>query len=166
MAALDRGRAIKRIFLSPLILAFPSTVLIFAGGLFVVTQPSQPAFRPGSEVAMFEYLRNHSVKNQVVISSYETANALPAWAPLRVILGHGPESVQHDLLGQRVHAFFTDSGSEDERKALIHENDINYVIWGPAERKVGDWDPRQVAYLELIIQIDQYYLFRVTNRLP
>ncbi len=92
-------------------LALPSTLLLLAGGLLAAQGRGSPLFRPAAEVRIFERLADESEPDQIVLAAFETGNALPAWAPLRVIIGHGPESVQLAELEPQVALFLRFGGS-------------------------------------------------------
>ncbi|MFQ5616526.1 MAG: hypothetical protein ACE5GO_08715 [Anaerolineales bacterium] len=135
---------------------FVSTLLLLAGGVMGVADPKEPVFRPVEEIAAFQLLREQAEPGDVVLASFETGNALPAWAPVRVVIGHGPESVRLDELRLRVAAFYqpdTDDclqSLDADRKALLDEFDVRYVFWGRAERNLGSWDPREAPYLRVV----------------
>lgn len=95
-----------RLFKSAAVLLFPSTMLLFMGGLLAAGQPREPLFLPNDVVKVFLSLRQHADPGAVVLSSFDIGNALPAWAPFRVVIGHGPESVGLSELSQQVTAFY------------------------------------------------------------
>jgi hypothetical protein len=148
-----------------LFLTFPSTLFLLLGGLMTARQVDLPVFRPSDEVAVFEALREDALTDQVVLAAYETGNALPAWAPLRVVIGHGPESVYLAELRPQVAAFYSQDASETFRLEFLRRFDMRYVFWGPAERLLGGWDPNQVGYLRSVFQAGDYSLFEVDLRL-
>ncbi len=74
-------------------LLFPSTLLLLSGGLMAAATPRQPIFYPVDEVTLFQTLSDQAQPGDVVLTAFPTGNGLPAWAPLRVVIGHGPESV-------------------------------------------------------------------------
>ena len=67
-------------------------------------------------------------------------NALPAWAPVRVLAGHGPESANLKEVRPEIEAFF--SGSKDLvwQKDLLSRNNVEIIISGPMERTLGNWE--------------------------
>lgn len=149
--------------LLPLFLVYPSTLFLFVGGLLAAGQPGKPIFRPAPEVEIFEYLSETAEPYEVVMSSFETGNALPAWAPLRVLVGHGPESAHLAELLPQVSAFYSAATPDERRIELVHQFDARYVFWGPTERALGDWDPFQAPYLEFLYQAGEYTLFLVRS---
>lgn len=147
--------------LTPLTLCMVPSLILLAGGLFTASSPSFPAFRAKQEVQMFEWLRTHAEPGSIVLSAYETANALPAWAPMKVVIGHGPESAGLEQLRPKVETIYSTGISESVRVQLMDELGVNYVIWGPAERNLGDWDPNFSAALEWKFSAGNYQVFEV-----
>ncbi len=142
-------------------LAFPTTLLLLFGGVNAARFPSAPIFRPQAEVEAFLFLDECADSSGIVLASYESGNALPAWAPVFVLIGHGPESVGLSELTPRVQSFFQSNTSAEERMALIDQFDIDYVFWGPEERRLGAWDPRVERHLRLLYDQDGYLIFAV-----
>jgi hypothetical protein len=148
----------------PLFLLFPSTLLLWFGGLQAARQPQMPLFRPAAEVALFERLGSTVIKDEVVLASFETSNPLPAWAPLRMVIGHGPESAGMAELLPEVAAFYSSDTTDVRRLALLRRFDVHFVFWGPAERLLGDWDPHQATYLQPLYQVGEYAVFQVNMK--
>jgi hypothetical protein len=156
-------RSLVQWFKLPMFLAFPSTIILVLGAFLAVLNPARPIFRPAAEVAAFTRLADVSQTSQIVLAAYETGNALPAWAPVRVLIGQGPESVNLAELKPRVTQFYQVDTLETTRQELLDEFQVSFVFWGPAERSLGDWDPVQASYLELQYQSDDYAIFSVRN---
>jgi hypothetical protein len=147
------------------LLAFPTTLLLFAGGILAALYPSLPVFQPASEAETFDSLASPSQafvgSGPVVMSAYDTGNALPAWAPVRVVIGHGPESANVEELKPQVSAFYSQNMTDPARIEMIRRLDIRYVLWGPGERALGDWDPRHAPYLRLLAENGDYAVLEV-----
>jgi len=134
----------------------PSTALILVETGVLAGQPAEPFFRPAEEVAAFQCLADQERREAVVLSSYETGNALPAWAPVFVVVGHGPESAKIAELLPRISAFYGSGTSAQTKLALLEELGVNYVFWGPHERTLGDWDPGTADFLSPYCQVGPY----------
>lgn len=115
--------------------------LILAWSFKVALNPSPPVFLPVEKVEAFEALRNLAKPGDGVIASYPTGNALPAWVPVKVPLGHGAESYLYSLWEERVKTFFSTETSPDFRLELMRTARIRWVFWGPEERATGGWFP-------------------------
>lgn len=147
------------------LLVLPSTLVIWIGGLMAAGHPAEPLFRKANEVSVFQYIAQISEPGEVVLSSYQTGNALPAWAPVFVVIGHGSESFGFNANSEELKLFaedFYQVGSSDGfRIDLLRDYRVDFVFWGPHERALGGWDPRNASYLQLIHQREEYAVFSV-----
>jgi len=146
---------------APLWLAFLSTVFLLIGGMLAAINPAPPVFRPLEQTRIFEVLAEKARPGQVVLGAFDDSNALPAWAALRVVVGHGPESVHQAELKPQIAAFYQPQTLDNQRLALLNRFEIAYVLWGPAERLLGDWRPSEANYLKLMEQHGDYALYQV-----
>jgi uncharacterized membrane protein len=92
------------------------------------------------------------------LSAYATGNALPAWAPVRVVLGHGPESADLDQLLPAVERFYVGM-SEDARTAFLETYEVDYLWMGPREHALGEGG---AVDAELIYDRDGQEIYRVS----
>lgn len=151
----------RRLAAGVVTLSLPSTAILLLGGLVAASRPAQPLFRPADEVAVMQVLAKDAPPGSVTLAAFETGNVLPAWAPVRVVIGHGPESVSLAELKPRVAAFYDSATSDHERRALLDEFGVRYVFWGPAERALGDWDPAVADDLQLLTSQGGYQVYQL-----
>jgi hypothetical protein len=109
--------------------AVPTTLLLIAGAARTAWYPAEPAFRTAAEVAGFDFLAGEAPPGSVVLAPLSAGNALPAFAPVRVVIGHGPETIEFDRLRPVVEAFFDGRLSEAATSALLAEQMVDYVFW-------------------------------------
>jgi hypothetical protein len=150
----------------PLFLAFPSTVILFAGALLTATQLRQPIFRPVDEVILFNRLAAEAQPGQVMLADYPTGNALPAWAPLRVVIGHGPETIDLAELRPQITRFYEAGTNDIERQTFLQNQSVDYVFLGPHERALSGihaWDPSLAGYLAPWMTEGEHAVYRVLN---
>jgi hypothetical protein len=98
------------------------------------------------------------------MASYDTGNALPAWVPVRVVIGHGPESIGLEVLLPKVERFYSVESSDDERLRLIQEFNVRYIIYGPLEAALGGWQPEDAGYLQLAYKAGEYQAYQVDGK--
>lgn len=96
-----------------------------------------------------------------MISAYESGNAIPSWAPVRVVVGHGPESVKLSKFIPIVSSFYDVKTTRIERLGIIDKLNIKYIYWGPKERELGDWKPEKGDGLLEIFNSGGYLIFEV-----
>ena len=145
-----------------LLLVLPSTFILFAGSFLAAGNLEKPLFRPADEVDAFQYLQAHTDGEAVVLSTYETGNPMPAWAPVFVVIGHGPESVFLSELEPRVGAFYQAETPSTQRIQFLDEFDVDFVFWGPAERELGTWQPATESFLTLVFNNREVEIYQVT----
>jgi hypothetical protein len=151
----------KRLVQAGLFLSVPTTVFLLMGSILAVNQASIPIFRPAAEVRAFEYLAGQSERDAVILAAYDTGNALPAWAPAFVVIGHGPESIHLSQLREPVSRFYQAGTPDEERQQLLREFTVDYVFRGPLEAQFGDWDPGSARYLKQVYNQDGYAIYHV-----
>ncbi len=127
----------------------------------VAQQP--PSFRAGGELAALRWLDERVTYDDVILSSYDTGNFLPAIVGARVFLGHGPETAYSDKKRQLVDQFYSADTSDDWRREFLRQWPITYVFFGPLEKQVGDFDPVQVDFLKLEYDQGGYRIYRVVR---
>lgn len=140
-----------------------STVVPMALMLFVVTQgawnPALPVYRPASEISMFTAMSEFIKPGDIVLCSYQTANAIPAWNPVYVLAGHGPESAHLPVVLEEVRSFY--SGEKDVlwQKEFIERNSIDFILSGPTEKTPGSWDTRYSKVYQKVYDRGDYQVF-------
>lgn len=141
-------------------LGFIAPLMLIRGGIDVALNPAMPAFRTIDEVKVFNFLEKNADYGNVVLSAYATGNAVPAWAPIRVVIGHGPESVGFNKLLPQVKEFYNTELTDLYRQQKLNQWNVDYVFWGPDERALGGWDPNQTEFLEKVYSAGEYELFQ------
>ena len=126
-----------RLAAAALALSMVSPTLLLFGAFRGAAAGLTPAFQPANQVAAFEWLAENAESGAVVLTAFQTGNALPAWAPAFVVIGHGPESADLKALTPRVDSYFADSGAGTQAAALLQEFGVGYVFVGDAERALG-----------------------------
>lgn len=134
---LGQSRQVRLISSAWIALGFLPAIFLWMGSLISLQQQGMPLYRPAGEREVFQFLAESAPPSSAVLASYDTSTALPAFAPMRVPIGHGPESLGLTEIRPEVEDFFRGAGSLDERLALLETLGIDYVIWGPLEDELG-----------------------------
>ncbi len=155
-----KWQSVARIGLYSSVLA---AIVLFLGSFLTLAQVKVPIYRPVEEVQAFDFLRQRAEDFPVVLASFDTSNALPAWAPVRTLIGHGPESIHLAQIQPRVEAFYRADLAQAETAEFLREFHVRYVIWGPGERDLGSLNPENVSGLRKIFQNTTYQVFEVVK---
>ena len=142
-----------------------TNVMLVAGNTLVLRWRSEPIYRDAAEIAALDWLSGQVEPDDVVLTSYETGNYLPARVWARVFVGHGPETVDFDRKKSQVARFFCSTRADDEwRRQFLEEYGIDYVFWGPNERKLGKFVPYGASYLQPVYEeTPDYAIFEVVR---
>jgi hypothetical protein len=142
-------------------LSLPTTVLIVIGGVSTARAANAPVFVNAARLRAFEWLNVNGKPDEVMLSAYSVGNEVPVYTPLTAYIGHGPETVELAQKQPRVAAFFRAATTDSDRQRLLAEGRITFVLHGPAERALGEFDPNTAAYLQPVYTADGYAIFRV-----
>lgn len=145
------------------VVTVPSCLILLAGCFASADDPRPPVFIPSEEAQAAEALASFSAPGVVVLASFETSNVLPAWSPVRVLIGHGPESVGLAGTLEDVQAFFDPTTPDAVRMSLLAERQIGLVFEGPDERKLGAWEPDQAPFLTSVFASGDYAIYSVSS---
>jgi hypothetical protein len=126
----------------------------------------QLGFRDGAELAALRWLDQRVTYDDVILSSYNTGNFLPAVVGAKTFLGHGPETAYSNDKLQLVKQFYDAATPAVWRRTFLKEWPIAYVFFGPLETQIGKFDPAQVDYLMLEYDRDGYRIYRVVTQPP
>ena len=161
-AARRGGRSrVRKLAGGVLAVAVVPSVLVLAGAVGLAFRHAPPAFLPQREVAAFQALRAQAASGDGVLAAYATGNALPAWAPVRVVAGLGPESPHLAAQEAALRRFFSPDTPDGWRRAFLQKNHLQWVFWGPDERALGSWDPHRSAWLCLRYEQEGYAFWEV-----
>jgi uncharacterized membrane protein len=120
-------------------------------------------FRDGAELAALRWLDERVIYDDVILSSYNTGNFLPAMVGAKAFLGHGPETAYSDEKRQLVSQFYAAGTTDEWRREFLRQWPITYVVFGPLEQKVGQFDPARAVYLTPVYDRDGYRIYRVNS---
>jgi hypothetical protein len=138
-----------------------TNVLLVTGNSLALHGRPAPIYRDAGEVAALDWLDGRVGFDDVVLAAYETGNYLPARVGARAFVGHGPESVRADEKRALVTRFFDAATDDAWRRDLLSEYGVDWVFWGPAERRLGDFNPGQAAWMTPVYDAGGYAIFEV-----
>ena len=142
-------------------LTLPSTLVVITSAGLAAAAGHPDTVVSRAELAAVEWLAEHSQPDETVLASYELSGFIAARSGRRVFMGHWAETV--NVQQKRAAAMrFYGSADDAERKALLRDYGIHYVVHGPRERAIGAFDPARVAYLQPVFRSQDLTVYRVT----
>ncbi|HDN80284.1 MAG TPA: hypothetical protein ENG33_07465, partial [Chloroflexi bacterium] len=140
-------RRLRYVAFGFMISACISNGLLVGGLVLQASHQDYPVFRSRVELTAADWLASMANQGDVVLSAYETGNFLPTRAPVRVFIGHKPETIQLALKEEMVRKFFAPSTSDEWRLEFLKRYNIKWLVYGPWEKKLGSWNPGEAHYL-------------------
>lgn len=144
-----------------LVISFAAPILVMVVAFQGTWQVSKPVYRPTVEVSMFKAVSSATNFGDVVFCSYETGNAIPAWAPVHVLAGHGPESANLEEIRPEIAAFFSGKKELTWQKELLSRYEVKFIISGPLERALGTWETVYGSNYQLVSEMYGYRIYLV-----
>ncbi len=114
-------------------LSLTGAAAILIGALALTAYGGAPAYLDAETAAALGWLRDHAAPDAVVLSAGEIGERLPAYAPVRALLGHAFETPFFAEKEQAVAAFFGGNMGDTTRADLLERYRVDYVYAGPAE---------------------------------
>jgi len=108
------------------------------------------------------WFKENIVKDQVVLSSSNSGNLVPAYSGRFVYIGHGHQTNYWLDKKIYIHNFFFKTNNGDKQKqAWLKVNNINFLLFAPFEDGLGDFNPFTKDYLQLVWQQGLVSIFQV-----
>jgi hypothetical protein len=131
----------------------PSSLLLVMGEALIASQRQPPVFHTADEILALGWLAEHAPPDSIVLSTHESGMMLPAFAPVRTYVGHGPETVHSVEKTAQAARFFGDGMDDTERVTLLKENAIRYIWIGGEESALACqeqrcFDPQRLGLAE------------------
>ena len=137
-----------------------TNVLLWFGSIATIAARIEPVFRPGWEMSAARWFQS-TPASPVVLASYDTGNLLPACALVRSFTGHGSETVNSEEKTSLVAQFFRTETSDAWRAELLSRYSVDYVYYGPREKRLGAIDLKRLPYLTPVYDNGQVQILRV-----
>jgi hypothetical protein len=126
-----------------------------------------PYYLYRDEVAAMEWLADHSPPDAIVLSSYDTGRYMPALGERRAFLAHWAQTLNFYDKRERVERFFDARVGDAERLETLQIFGVDYVLYGPAERALGQYDPGDSPFFSAAFSNPQVKIYRVnTEEVP
>lgn len=156
----NRGRLVLAV------LGSLSSLLLTLGIIISVRRPSPPLFRHTPELAAFQWLNENAPDESVVLTEPENGNALPAYADVRPLTGHGPETIDWVEKERLVTQYFSGGMTSEERAALYERYSIDYVMESTFTfgiDAIGSFCFECQEDLTLVFEEGQYRVYQVND---
>jgi len=159
-----RKPAIRKLVVIAFVLAvLPTNVYLWAWRFVDLARHDYPFYLHGDDVAALDWLRENTSPENVVLCSLTIGQYLPAVSGNTAFLAHWAQTVGFYDKRDRVARFFDATAPDAERAETLRTFGVDYVLHGPAERALGDYDPATTPWLALAFSVPQVDVYRVED---
>jgi len=121
-----------------------------------------PYFLYKDEVSAMHWLEENTPPDSIILSSYATGRYIPGISGQIAFLSHWAQTVDFFQKRNLVDQFFSANATEEERNQILSNYSIDYIIYGPAEQQLGDFDPSTDNSIKLIFSLTpQVLIYKV-----
>jgi len=150
-----------------LLAVLPTNVYLWAWRFLDLSRHDYPYYLHRDDVAALDWLRENTPVDDIVLSSLTMGQYVPALSGHTAFLAHWAQTVGFYDKQERVARFFDATTHDEERAQTLFAFGIDYVLHGPAERTLGDYDPATTPWLRLAFSTPQVDVHTVQpDKLP
>jgi len=146
-----------------LLLVLPTNLYLWTWRFVDLARHDYPYYLYRDEVAALRWLDGQPDDAEIVFSSLTVGQYLPALSGKTAFLAHWAQTVDFYEKQERVARFFAAGTPDEKRLATVRRFGVDYIFHGPAERRLGDYDPAHTTWLTPVFTAPQVTLYRVTE---
>ena len=141
LGAVDGARIVRFVPVLFLLLVLPTNLYLLAWRMNDLSRDEYPFYLNRGDVAAMQWLDENSEPDDVVLSSMETGHFIPGLAGNRAFISNAVMTLDFHAKRALVERFFDEAQSDQWRLAFLQEHRVAYLFYGPAERRIGSYDP-------------------------
>jgi hypothetical protein len=143
-----------------------SAVNLFLSYRYEVTKVRVPAYLTTAEVSAMGWMDRAVPRDALILASGVISNYLPRMSGQRVFVGEDKLTQAFESRERDVHEFFSEQWDDAKRMALLKRFRVDYLFYGPDERKLGPYDPARAAFLSTVYDKDGIQIYQVRGENP
>jgi hypothetical protein len=156
------GGRVERVVMAAFVLAvLPTNVYLWAWRFVDLARHDYPFYLHRDDVAALDWLQGNTSPDDVVLCSLTVGQYVPAISGNTAFLAHWAQTVGFYDKRDRVARFFDASTPDDERMETVDAFGVDYVLHGPAERRLGGYDPATTPWLTVVFSAPQVNVYCV-----
>jgi hypothetical protein len=143
------------------LMILPTNLYLWSWRILDLSQHDYPYYLYNEEVGALEWLEKQPGMDSVVFSSLTFGQYVPALTGKHAFLAHWAQTVDFYSKGDMVNEFYDSETDNTRRLAILQAYNVKYVIYGPAERLLGEADFAKSAFLEEVFSSSKVQIFEV-----
>jgi hypothetical protein len=151
------SRTISALFI---LMILPTNLYLFFWRFVDLNRHDYPFYLYKDETAAINWLEENAAPDDAIFSSLDIGQYIPALTGSHAFLAHWADTLDFFNKRQMVDAFYSSTTTDQVRQQILDQYGVDYIFWGPAERKIGEFDPQGSPYLLLEYDSDLVKIFK------
>lgn len=144
-----------------LLVVIPTNIYLWLWRFDELRRHDYPYYLYQDELDAFAWLEQNAAEDEVVLSSVTTGQYIPALTGTHAFLAHWAQTLDFFGKSRMVEQFFAAATPHIERQLILQEYSVDYVLVGPAERSLGDFDLATAVYLTPVFNSETTQVYKV-----
>ncbi len=158
---IPRERLVRYASIGLILLVIPTNIYFLAWRFVDLNRTTYPYYVPKANLAALDHLETRVDSQDVVLSTLEMGQYIPALTGARAFLGHWAQTLDFYGKRDRVDLFFNEATSDTERQLILQDYSVDYVLHTEQERLIGSYDPAGASFLEEVYNSDGAAVYAV-----
>ncbi len=139
----------------------PANGYIFLWRFLDLHRYNYPYFLHQAEYDAMRWLDENAPQDAIVLSAYEPGRYIPGISGRSAFLSHWAQTVDFYAKRDFVRDFFQPETPDTRRREVLAQFGVDFVLYGPAERALGAYDPAQSPWTYPVFEQDGVWVYGV-----
>lgn len=150
-----------------LLVVVPTNLYLFTWRFVELRRHDYPYYLYQDEMSAYGWLEANARPAEgqpypVIFSAEMTGQYVPLFSGAQAYLAHWAQTLDYYGKAANVQEFFASATSEARRLEILRQHGVDYVLYGPAERAVGPYDPAMAPFLKPVFQTQRVSVYAVS----
>lgn len=153
----------KAVFLWLVVLALPFTNINRVANIFdhYAKAKALPYYFDQDFYQAIKYFNEQKINDQIILAAPKNGPFIAGLTNNKVYLGFIFQTKDYFLKKDTVAWFFRDNKKIKQKLDFLQKRNINYILYGPEERKLGNLDLNNKQFSQQIYQNNNYIIYRI-----
>jgi hypothetical protein len=145
-----------------LVTVLPTNLYLFGWRLLDLKRADYPFYLTQGDMAAMSWIDTHtSDEDDVILSAFETGQYLPGLTGSRAFFASAVMTIDFNEKQVLIQKFFDPKTQNVDRCAVLTGYRITYLLYGPDEQALGDYDPSGSSLFESVFEGQGTNVYRV-----
>lgn len=144
-----------------ILIILPTNLYLWTWRFVELGRHDYPYYLLDDELAAMAWLETNAQPDDVVLSSMTLGQYIPAFTGTHAFLAHWAQTVDFYTKQDMVQAFFDPTTDPDWRQEILTRYSVDYIIYGPAEQQLGNFDINTASFLQQVYASPQVKVYKV-----